>query len=100
MNRAFKQPRAIPSLSSLISDAVIDVVRYLSWDTYKKRQTANCYKWYSISLIEWYNVMCRIWSYLKPPTHPLFEQIVILHSYCLFYWVYGPGNNQLTEQKT
>lgn len=52
MNRNFKQPRAIALLSSLISDAVIDFVCYLSWDTYEISQAANCYKWYSISLIE------------------------------------------------
>lgn len=44
MNRAFQQPRAIPLLSSLISDAVIDFVPYLSWNTYKKSEAANCYK--------------------------------------------------------
>lgn len=53
MNRAFKQPRAIPLLSSLISKAVIDFVQYLSQDTYKKSQAAICYKWYSISLFEY-----------------------------------------------
>lgn len=52
MNRNFKRPRAIPLWSILISDALIDFVRYLSWDTYKKSQAANCYKCYSISLIE------------------------------------------------